>query len=50
MLAKLRRLRFQNLDISKKYRIGCFGSNTNTNYTTANYSCNGKTVELKQLL
>ena len=39
-------VRFQNLDVSKKYRIGCFGSNTNANYTTGNYSCNGKTVEL----
>ncbi|MEP6710994.1 MAG: fibronectin type III domain-containing protein [Ferruginibacter sp.] len=39
-------VKFQNLDVSKKYRIGCFGSNTNTDYTTANYSCNGKTVEL----
>lgn len=39
-------VQFQNLDISKKYRIGCFGSNTNSNYTTGNYSCNGKTVEL----
>ncbi len=39
-------VRFQNLDLSKKYRIGCFGSNTNSDYTTANYSCNGKTVEL----
>ena len=39
-------VKFQNLDVSKKYRIGCFGSNINTNYTTGNYSCNGKTVEL----
>ena len=39
-------VKFQNLDISKKYRIGCFGSNTNNDYTTANYSCNGRTVEL----
>lgn len=39
-------VKFQNLDISKRYRIGCFGSNTNNDYTTANYSCNGSTVEL----
>ena len=39
-------VKFQNLDISKSYRIGCFGSNTNNDYTTANYSCNGRTVEL----
>jgi large repetitive protein len=39
-------VKFQNLDLSKKYRIGCFGSNTNSDYCTANYSCNGKTVEL----
>jgi hypothetical protein len=39
-------VKFQNLDISKKYRIGCFGSNTNSYYAVGNYSCNGKTVEL----
>lgn len=39
-------VRFQNLDISRKYRIGCFGSNINNDYTTANYTANGKTVEL----
>lgn len=39
-------VRLQNLDLSKKYRIGCFGSNTNSDYTTAFYTCNGKTVEL----
>jgi hypothetical protein len=39
-------VRFQKLDVSKKYRIGCFGSNLNTNFSTANYTCNGKTVEL----
>lgn len=39
-------MKFRNLDISRKYRIGCFGSNTNNDYTTANYTCNGKTVEL----
>src|SRR6218665_2008940 len=39
-------VKFNNLDLSRKYRIGCFGSNTNNDYTTANYICNGKTVEL----
>ncbi len=39
-------MKFRNLDLSRKYRIGCFGSNTNNDYTTANYTCNGKTVEL----
>lgn len=39
-------MKFRNLDVSRKYRIGCFGSNTNNDYTTANYTCNGKTVEL----
>lgn len=39
-------VRFQNLDISRKYRIGCFGSNLNNDYATANYTANGKTVEL----
>ena len=43
-------VRFQNLDLSKKYRIGCFGSNTNSDYTTANYSCNGRTVELNSYM
>ncbi len=43
-------VRFQNLDLSKKYRIGCFGSNTNSDFTTANYSCNGKTVELNSYM
>jgi hypothetical protein len=39
-------VKFVNLDVTKKYRIGCFGSNTNSNYAIGNYSCNGKTVEL----
>jgi large repetitive protein len=39
-------VRFNNLDISKKYRIGCFGSNNTATYATANYTSNGKTVEL----
>lgn len=43
-------VRFQNLDLSKKYRIGCFGSNTNSDFTTANYSCNGRTVELNSYM
>jgi len=39
-------VKFQNLDLSKKYRIGCFGSNNTVNFTTAYYSCNNKSVEL----
>ncbi|MFT3980381.1 MAG: fibronectin type III domain-containing protein [Ferruginibacter sp.] len=39
-------VKFKNLDISRKYRIGAFGSNTNNDYTTGYYTCNGKTVEL----
>jgi large repetitive protein len=39
-------VKFQNLDLSKKYRIGCFGSNNTVNFTTAIYSCNNKSVEL----
>ena len=39
-------VKFQNLDLSKKYRIGCFGSNTTVNFTTAFYSCNNRSVEL----
>ncbi|RYY51211.1 MAG: T9SS type A sorting domain-containing protein [Chitinophagaceae bacterium] len=39
-------VKFQNLDMSRKYRIGCFGSNLNNDYATANYTAGGKTVEL----
>ena len=37
---------FDNLDVRKKYRIGCFGSNASVNYTSANYTCNGQLVQL----
>jgi len=37
---------FDNLDLRRKYRIGCFGSNTSINFTTGAYSCNGSTVYL----
>ncbi|MEO5943116.1 MAG: fibronectin type III domain-containing protein [Ferruginibacter sp.] len=39
-------VKFVNLDVSKKYRVGFFGSNTNSNYAIGNYTCNGRTVEL----
>ncbi|RZM24332.1 MAG: T9SS type A sorting domain-containing protein, partial [Pedobacter sp.] len=43
-------VKFRNLDISKKYRVGCFGSNTNNDYVIANYTVNGKTVELNSYM
>ncbi len=39
-------VKFNNLNISKKYRIGCFGSADWNGYFIANYNCNGKTVQL----
>ena len=39
-------VKFTNLDIRKKYRIGCFGSAVTYQYSTAIYSCNGKSVQL----
>ncbi|UAY52677.1 fibronectin type III domain-containing protein [Ferruginibacter albus] len=39
-------VKFDNLDVRKKYRIGIFGSAINFGYFLANYSCNGKTVQL----
>lgn len=44
--AQLSQVRFTNLDLRKKYRIGIFGSNTNTLYATATYTINGTTVIL----
>ena len=37
---------FNNLDLRRKYRIGCFGSNASINFTNAAYKCNGQTVYL----
>ncbi|MEJ7626044.1 MAG: LamG-like jellyroll fold domain-containing protein [Ferruginibacter sp.] len=39
-------VKFTNLDVRKKYRIGCFGSAIFFGYAVANYTCNGKTVQL----
>ncbi|RYE22844.1 MAG: hypothetical protein EOP51_12240, partial [Sphingobacteriales bacterium] len=47
---QLSQLKFNNLDIKKKYRIGFFGSAIFTGgYSIANYNCNGKTVQLNSL-
>lgn len=43
---QLSQVKFSNLDIRKKYRIGCFGSAIFQGYSFANYTCNGKTVQL----
>ena len=43
---QLCQVKFKNLDITKKYRIGCFGSAIFFGYATANYTCNGYTVQL----
>jgi large repetitive protein len=42
-------VKFTNLDIRKKYRIGCFGSAVTYQYSTAIYSCNGKSVQLNSV-
>ncbi|UAY52943.1 fibronectin type III domain-containing protein [Ferruginibacter albus] len=39
-------VKFDNLDVRKKYRIGIFGSAINYGYFFGNYSCNGKKVQL----
>ena len=47
---QLSQLKFNNLDIKKKYRIGFFGSAIFTGgYSIANYSSNGKSVQLNSL-
>ncbi len=47
---QLSQLKFNNLDIKKKYRIGFFGSAIFTGgYSVANYECNGKSVQLNSL-
>ncbi len=39
-------VKFRNLDQSKRYRIGCFGSSMWNNYFIARYTVNGRSVEL----
>jgi large repetitive protein len=39
-------VKFRNLDQSKRYRIGCFGSAMWNNYFIARYTINGRSVEL----
>ena len=47
---QLSQLKFNNLDIKKKYRIGLFGSAVfSGGYSVANYTCNGKSVQLNSL-
>ena len=40
---------FSNLDVTKSYRLGFFGSAIMYDYTIAKYSCNGKSVFLNSL-
>ena len=46
---QLSQVKFNNLDIRKKYRIGCFGSAIFQGYSFANYTCNGKLVQLNSI-
>jgi hypothetical protein len=47
---QLSQLKFNNLDINKKYRIGFFGSAIFAGgYSIGNYECNGKSVQLNSL-
>ncbi len=39
-------VKFRNLDQSKRYRLGCFGSSMWNNYFIARYTINGRSVEL----
>ncbi len=43
---QLSEVRFNNLNINKRYRIGLFGSAIFFGYAIANYTVNGKTVQL----
>jgi len=43
---QLSQVKFTNLDLRKKYRIGIFGSNANVLNATGTYTCNGITVFL----
>jgi len=43
---QLSQVKFKNLNINKRYRIGIFGSAIFFGYAIANYTCNGHTVQL----
>ena len=42
-------VKFSNLDIRKKYKIGCFGSAIHSSYSIGVYTCNGKVVQLNSV-
>jgi hypothetical protein len=42
-------VQFNNLNIGRKYRIGIMGSAISTGYFMAQYTCNGRLVELNSL-
>ncbi len=42
-------VKFSNLDIRKKYKIGCFGSAIHSSFSIGVYTCNGKAVQLNSL-
>ena len=46
---QLSQIKISNLDIRRKYKIGLFGSAIHLDYSFANYTCNGKTVQLNSL-
>ncbi len=46
---QLSQVKFSNLNVAKKYRIGVFGSAIFQGYSIARYTCNGKQVYLNSL-
>jgi hypothetical protein len=46
---QLSQIKITNLDIRRKYKIGLFGSAIFPGYSFANYTCNGKTVQLNSI-
>lgn len=46
---QLSQIKISNLDIRRKYKIGLFGSAVFPGYSFANYTCNGKTVQLNSI-
>jgi large repetitive protein len=48
-IGQTNQVRFGNLDLRKKYRIGFFGSSTTSNYWIGAYTINGKTVKLNSI-
>lgn len=46
---QLSQIKISNLDIRRKYKVGLFGSAIFSGYSFANYTCNGKTVQLNSI-